>query len=451
MAHDIRSPIVALEMIIKEVRNINEEQRLIMRNAANRVKDIANNLLTQYRLSKSGNKAIMQSHLEPELIIEHISRILSEKRTQYKSNKISFNFNFDEKMFGKFSLLNLVNFNRILSNVIDNAIDAGSNTIGIDMKNAFREKEYINIDIVDNGKGIPIEILKKINEGQQVTGKINGHGLGLLHAKNSIEIDWHGCLEVESEQGKGSSINIFLPCTKAPDWFLSEINIIQDMKVVILDDDESIHYVWKERLKAANTTQEIIDFYSPDKFFNWVDDHKLENIMFLVDYEYVGNILSGLDVIQQTGIENKSYLVTSRYEEIGLCNRAKELGVKMIPKSYAAYIPIHYVEIKPAVDLILLDNDVMITSAWKLTALSKNIKISSFNQWNDLLRAINLYKKTIPIYIDYELEDTLKGDVCAKILYELGYQNIYLTTGHSPEYFSDMPWVKKILGKETPF
>ena len=83
VAHDIRSPIVALEMIIKEVRNINEEQRLIMRNAANRVKDIANNLLTQYRLSKSGNKAIMQSHLEPELIIEHISRILSEKRTQY--------------------------------------------------------------------------------------------------------------------------------------------------------------------------------------------------------------------------------------------------------------------------------------------------------------------------------------------------------------------------------
>ncbi|HLB42673.1 MAG TPA: hypothetical protein VJN02_07475, partial [Gammaproteobacteria bacterium] len=49
LAHDIRSPLIALDIIIKDIKNIPEEQRIVMRNSANRINDIANNLLTQYR------------------------------------------------------------------------------------------------------------------------------------------------------------------------------------------------------------------------------------------------------------------------------------------------------------------------------------------------------------------------------------------------------------------
>lgn len=451
VAHDIRSPVVALDMIIKDIGNIDEDKRLIMRNAANRIKDIANNLLTQYRLGKSGNEVSMQVVLEPELIIENISRIISEKRTQYKGRKISFGYHFDEDVCGKFALLNLTDFSRVLSNIIDNAIEAGSNIINIDIRNIFDEKEYIDIEVKDNGKGIPMEILKRISEGQQVTGKANGHGLGLLHAKKAIEIDWHGRLLIESEQDKGSAMRILLPSTTTPGWFSSKINIIKNMKIIVLDDDESIHHVWQERLKAFTMDVDLVDFYEPDDFFQWMLKNKTENILYLIDFEYIGNELSGLDVIHRAGIAINARLVTSRYEEADVRKRSAELGVKIIPKSYAEFIPICSVEIAPDVDLILLDNDTMITAAWRLKALIANKKIAIFNCWNDLLRVVSFYNINTPFYIDYELQDGLKGEVCAQKLYELGYREIYLTTGHPPEYFSEMPWIKKVLGKETPF
>lgn len=49
VAHDIRSPLAVLDIIIKEIKNIPEEQRIIIRNATTRISDIANNLLTQHR------------------------------------------------------------------------------------------------------------------------------------------------------------------------------------------------------------------------------------------------------------------------------------------------------------------------------------------------------------------------------------------------------------------
>src|SRR5690348_5110745 len=42
VAHDIRSPLTALDIIIKDIKNIPEEQRIIIRNSANRIHDIAN-------------------------------------------------------------------------------------------------------------------------------------------------------------------------------------------------------------------------------------------------------------------------------------------------------------------------------------------------------------------------------------------------------------------------
>ncbi|MBI4655943.1 MAG: HAMP domain-containing histidine kinase, partial [Elusimicrobia bacterium] len=45
VAHDIRSPLVALDAALKNTAYLPEKQRIIVRHAVNRIRDIANNLL----------------------------------------------------------------------------------------------------------------------------------------------------------------------------------------------------------------------------------------------------------------------------------------------------------------------------------------------------------------------------------------------------------------------
>jgi signal transduction histidine kinase len=61
VAHDIRSPLAALNTCLQLLPYVPEKQRVLMRNAADRINDIANNLLQQYKVSiteKNNSKKI---------------------------------------------------------------------------------------------------------------------------------------------------------------------------------------------------------------------------------------------------------------------------------------------------------------------------------------------------------------------------------------------------------
>jgi signal transduction histidine kinase len=53
VAHDIRSPLAALEMVNEELSALPEDLRLLVRNAVGRIKDISNNLLESNRSAHS--------------------------------------------------------------------------------------------------------------------------------------------------------------------------------------------------------------------------------------------------------------------------------------------------------------------------------------------------------------------------------------------------------------
>ena len=53
-AHDIRSPIAALNTVVSCLQNIPEDQRLMLRSAVNRIKDIANGLIEKNKSLKAG-------------------------------------------------------------------------------------------------------------------------------------------------------------------------------------------------------------------------------------------------------------------------------------------------------------------------------------------------------------------------------------------------------------
>ena len=76
------------------------------------------------------------------------------------------------------------------------------------------EGPYVKISIKDQGVGIPQKILPHIFD-PFFTTKSKGHGLGLATCF-SIVSRHDGAIQVESEQGSGSTFHIYLPATTEP-------------------------------------------------------------------------------------------------------------------------------------------------------------------------------------------------------------------------------------------
>ena len=97
---------------------------------------------------------------------------------------------------------------QVLINLISNAIkftEKGTITV-----NSFPvkkgKKEYIQVDVIDTGIGIPEKELENIFQPYYKIGKKEGSGLGLRIAKNIVELH-NGEIWVESKLGKGSKFS----------------------------------------------------------------------------------------------------------------------------------------------------------------------------------------------------------------------------------------------------
>ena len=176
------------------------------------------------------------------------------------------------------------------------------------------------IEVKDNGKGIPPEVLAKLGQKGETYGKAGGNGLGLYHARTTIE-GWGGSFKIESVPGKGTAVLITLPRTA---------DLAGGRIAVLLDDDMLVHMNWKLAAKAADV----------------------------------------------------------------------ELRAYKIPEDFTA--------------------------------------------------CIEALPKDTPIYIDSDLGNGIKGENIAKELYNNGYSNIAMATGHGPEEFAHLPWLK-VTGKEPPW
>ncbi|NEQ31290.1 MAG: GHKL domain-containing protein, partial [Leptolyngbya sp. SIO4C5] len=92
--------------------------------------------------------------------------------------------------------------NQVWTNLIDNAIDAmdGKGTLTI---KTCRFQDFVRVEIIDSGTGIPPEIQSRIYEPFFTTKAVGkGSGLGLETVRRIVENRHHGTLAVESVPGK---------------------------------------------------------------------------------------------------------------------------------------------------------------------------------------------------------------------------------------------------------
>lgn len=454
VAHDIRSPLVALDVLIRDIKNIPEGQRVVIRHAANRIKDIANNLLAQYRQDKTEYNDISQAIIKPELISDLLTSLVSEKRIQYRNSPLKLELYLDEGTHGLFAMVSLANFNRSMSNLIDNCVEAESSTIMVVLKLKMGKSDNIvSIEVVDNGCGLAKPLQDKILQGELISTKKKGNGIGLSRTKKIVEAEWKGALKFFSVENSGTTVSLELPQATPPQWFLPMLQVSPYKTIVVVDDDESIHHVWKERFNDANPDAKFLDIYSPEDLMRKFDSIAYNESIFLVDYEFLSSDITGISIIETLKIAPNSYLVTSRHEDIFLRQEVERIGLKVIPKTYVAHIPIiiNSSVQKSCVDLVLIDDDISLASSWVFRGLQCHKNVETFNTVNEFKINIDRISKNIPIYIDSELGGQVKGEHFAKELFESGFANIYLSTGHDPSSFPSMPWIKSIVSKEPPF
>jgi|GEM_PF-2967432 signal transduction histidine kinase len=455
VSHDIRSPLSALMMVLDTTKEISEEKRLLVRHATQRINDIANELLKSSELDIESNSSGSDQSIE--LLTSLVDTLVSEKRVQFR-DKHNVNIQMDIKnSYGAFIKVNPSILKRVLSNLINNSIDALNNIDGSIQISIETQNHSVKLVVTDSGCGVPSHILPKLGFMRISYGKKNndsGSGLGLLHAKESIE-SFGGKFNITSQMGEGTSVIIEFPLQLVPSWFQEKIILTEGAIIVCIDDDYSIHQIWSQRFSSLRTPFNSISFVSlssVESFKVWMSQNEnyLDRAVFLFDYELSDSHSTGLDLVEQFEIKKRAILVTSRFEEKAIRLRGELLGIKIIPKGMSSLIPIEVQNKKKSYSLCLIDNDPLVRASWSLIAKEKFLEIKTFKSEEQFLQAVQSIDTVTPIFVDLHLDNNSKGHELAATIHQMGFQNISITTGSYDKKMTTPSYINKVIGKEFP-
>jgi signal transduction histidine kinase len=225
VAHDIRSPLAALKTALTSGASDGSaaRERHLAEQAMARIEAIAADLLARGRRTRPTVVALppliesvveeRRACLEPArgLVIAYESRVQGASAT---------------------AVCDAATLSRVISNLLNNAVDAASAGGRIDVVLEARG-DRVDCVISDDGCGIPPEVLPLLMRAGASFGKSGGSGLGLHHARLAAEA-WGGTLKVASTVGVGTTVTLSLPRARP----------VQG-PVVLIDDDVWVREAWE--------------------------------------------------------------------------------------------------------------------------------------------------------------------------------------------------------------
>jgi signal transduction histidine kinase len=359
VAHDIRSPLAALGILERNLGGVSPDIRELARSALDRIRGIAEDLMSQgERAISSAASSVSSVHpsvtqndqFRPVWMV--VESALLEKRIVHREDAdLKFRLNFDPDQLSTFVALDNFELSRVLSNLLNNSIDATQKKgkvnvwVGKDEDSAKR----VLIQISDNGVGMSPEILRRLGSRGFSSGKErneSGYGLGVWHAQETVSAAG-GSLVYESELGKGTRVTLAMPIAPKPDWFCDSISLSNAKRVVVVDDDPSVLELWEIRWRSFGKT---LSRELPEKraYLNvrsfvadletWLDRN---GFVFLIDHDFAGTSVNGLMLIEEYQLGERAILVTSRAFEKAIQEEALRLGCRVLPKSMISNVLIH--------------------------------------------------------------------------------------------------------------
>lgn len=211
VAHDIRSPIAALSLIHNNSKDLSTEDNQLLNGVINRVKEISNNLLSKTRLEST-------APLTP--LSQEFKQLKDEKNLEFshliESEKIKIIWQIDDQINSlTLSSSKAAELKSSLSNLINNSIEAivdsesGVGTVTVKSCLFGDNPKSVLIEVIDDGPGIPPEILQILGSREVESNKVSGSGLGFYLCSEFVKRNG-GFLETKSTT-QGTQIRMRLP------------------------------------------------------------------------------------------------------------------------------------------------------------------------------------------------------------------------------------------------
>ena len=220
-------------------------------------------------LSYSGKGSVKVVPMDLNILIKEMVRLLNVSIP----GKVHFIQNFDSKIPPVNA--DATNIRQIVMNLITNAAEAIGEREGVinlstgfgyfsaaELQSAYLdripdEKEYVFLEVTDNGCGMNEETLMRLFD-PFFTTKFTGRGLGMA-AVLGIVRSHQGSLKIDSTPGIGTTIRIYFPASEKKDVTARMDQIPLDPKqgkgtILVVDDDKSIRDIVSASLKTFGYT-----------------------------------------------------------------------------------------------------------------------------------------------------------------------------------------------------
>ncbi len=312
VSHELRTPLYGVigmaDIIESEYVELKKNKYFnALKFSSNYLLSLINDVLNVYKIEDTKFELIYDN-VE---IRKEISVIRESLDIIAKSNKNELNIDVSDAV-PQFIKTDLTRFSQILINLISNSLKFTKNGI-VSIKLQLLEEDAvqkIQIQIEDNGIGIPEEYLEKIFEKfVQVDVNLNeqykGTGLGLSIVKRLVDL-FKGEISVKSEINSGTVFTVKIPYIKADSQvILKQFNASHSksnkthLKILVVEDNKINQMVTKKLLDKSEHTCKIAE--NGLEAIVLVEKHKFDLILMDIHMP----VLNGFDAskkIRELGI-----------------------------------------------------------------------------------------------------------------------------------------------------
>ena len=203
LAHEVRNPLTNIHLALDQLQPelLDDDHKLfadIIRRNGQRINTLITELLHSFRQQETTLQIISSHDLIDDILVDAADRINLKKINVIKNYGNDVNLKLDAPKI-KIALLNL----------LMNSIEAMQENTGELNISTYNLGNSLYIKIKDNGIGISEENINRLFE-PYFTSKPNGMGLGLTATLNILQ-SHRASVEVESEEGKGSTFIVTFP------------------------------------------------------------------------------------------------------------------------------------------------------------------------------------------------------------------------------------------------
>lgn len=320
VAHSLKGAIGTLGLLLKNNGSLPRTVEIEIRASIAKMVNVSAGILDLKKSETPQLLSTIEEKFDPVAVIKAV--VLQKKQLFPKTDmKLFVKDDFEGLAFGP-----RVDFETTISDLIDNATDAAP--AGLIEVSIGGTHTSVQVLVADNGVGILPEVIPQLMQ-EGVTFKAKGNGLGLFHAKATMDA-MAGKIEIESEAGVGTKISLMVPRIEN-----DPIEIIRGQKIVLVDDDDLIHKAWDLLLIPYREKVSLVHLRSKDKFENWMSTNgpgALGERLYIFDYDLKAD-LTGIDLIEKYNLRLEAILISGMADVPDVVAKAKKARIRLMKKS----------------------------------------------------------------------------------------------------------------------